>query len=127
MPIKKNENSKIIFENSEYSLIANTEYNNHLTVTHLKVHFNSNNFEEYIGSLINKKGTEWVEANDLAIAILRNDNIKKDNEILYLYYIAKKSFIFGNNKQLNDLYNIFFSEQKHTDNQKVKVYDLKKD
>ena len=124
MSIKK-ENDKIIFENLEYSLIASTENNNNFTVTHLKVNFHSNNVQEYIGSLINKNAAEWVEANDLAIAILRNKNKEKDNEILYLYYIAKKCFIFGSQEQLSNLYKIFFSEQKNK--QKVKVYDLKKD
>lgn len=120
----------IIFENNEYSLYGIIKSEENPVKTLLRIQINDKIID--IGELINDDiNHEWVDANNHAIAILRNKNNENENEIICIYYIPTNTFIFGDQKQLDTMYKALFNTalfNKNIDENgkpKTKVYDFR--
>lgn len=120
----------VLFKNDNYSILEGTIQINNSVRKNIYLSLNGSDKKLYIDSLTSDKDNniqDRLEYNDLALAILRNENIYKNKcqAVIKIFVISTLSSVIGTQYQMEDMYNILFGENfKQAENPKVKTYYL---
>lgn len=110
--IDNKNNQIIIFENSNYSLIATIKSIE--TPSKTGIYIKLDNDIIHLGELINDNTTyEWPEVSNQAVAIIGQDSLDEPQYIKTLFYIPNKTFIDENkNTKFEELFNLKINDKK---------------